>query len=291
VYFGWSTLRRKTGWVEVVFGWGPTRWYAASLNALNRFARWQTRLLQNGYLRYYLLMVLSTNVVLVGYTFLSRATLPSTFATADIRLYEVGIAALILLSAIAVPFAQSRLTAVATLGIVGYGVALFYILYGAPDLAMTQVLIETLTVILFVFVFYHLPRFTQLSKTVNRIRDAVISVAVGALTTALVLAATATPPDSQLSPYFAENSKPVAHGSNIVNVILVDFRGLDTLGEITVLATAAIGVFALLKLRPRKVGHESQTKRADTLHDVPGLPSLPRRRAIVIVEQAEEQIP
>ncbi len=70
--------------------------------------------------------------------------------------------------------------------------------------------------------------------------------------TVLVLAASATPPESQLAPYFAAHSKSEAHGGNIVNVILVDFRGLDTLGEITVLAVAAIGVFALLRLRPRK---------------------------------------
>ncbi len=256
LYGGWTALRRTTGWMEVVFGWGPTRWYVASLSGLNRVARWQTHILQNGYLRYYLLTILASTVGLVGYTLLSRAGLPRFVSGWDIRLYEVGLAALILLSAIAVIFARSRLSAVATLGIVGYGVALFYILYGAPDLAMTQVLIETLTVILFVFVFYHLPRFTQLSSATNRVRDALIAVTTGALMTALALAATATPPESQLAPYFAENSKPAAHGSNIVNVILVDFRGLDTLGEITVLATAAIGVFALLKLRPRKTGLE-----------------------------------
>jgi multicomponent Na+:H+ antiporter subunit A len=117
---------------------------------------------------------------------------------------------------------------------------------------MTQVLIETLTVILFVFVFYHLPPFATVSSTASRARDALIAIATGALMTLLVLAATATPPDSQLAHYFAENSKAVAHGGNIVNVILVDFRGLDTLGEITVLSVAAIGVFALLRLRPRK---------------------------------------
>jgi multicomponent Na+:H+ antiporter subunit A len=216
--------------------------------------------------------------------------MPSSFGVQQIRFYEVGIAALILLSAIAVPFAKSRLSAVATLGIVGYGVALFYILYGAPDLAMTQVLVETLTVILFVFVFYHLPRFTQLSNVPDRIRDVVIAVAVGVLTTALVLAATATPPNSQLAPYFAANSKPAAHGSNIVNVILVDFRGLDTLGEITVLATAAIGVFALLKLRPRKAEHASQTTHTPTHHDVPPLPSL-RRSSEIRTEQAGKQTP
>jgi multicomponent Na+:H+ antiporter subunit A len=70
--------------------------------------------------------------------------------------------------------------------------------------------------------------------------------------TLLVLVITSTPLVSRLTPYFAENSYTLAYGRNIVNVILVDFRGIDTLGEITVLAVAAIGVFALMKLRTEK---------------------------------------
>jgi hypothetical protein len=76
--------------------------------------------------------------------------------------------------------------------------------------------------------------------------------------TALVLAATTTPPVSRLAGFFAENSKPVAYGNNIVNVILVDFRALDTFGEITVLGIAAFGVYALLKL-----GRRQRHARAD----------------------------
>ena len=74
--------------------------------------------------------------------------------------------------------------------------------------------------------------------------------------TGLVLAVTSTPLQSRLTPYFAENSVPLAKGRNIVNVILVDFRALDTLGEITVLAVAAIGVFGLLKLRPKSTDEQ-----------------------------------
>jgi multicomponent Na+:H+ antiporter subunit A len=72
---------------------------------------------------------------------------------------------------------------------------------------------------------------------------------VGVLVTGLTLAATAVPPISQISSYFAENSYLLAKGRNVVNVILVDFRAFDTLGEITVLAVAAIGVYSLMKLR------------------------------------------
>ena len=144
---------------------------------------------------------------------------------------------------------SSRLTAVAALGVVGYSVALIYTLFGAPDLAMTQFAIETLTVFLFVLVLYRLPRFANLSSRGARLRDAVVAIAAGATMTVLVLVGTTPHMASRLSAYYAQNALPLAHGRNIDNVILVDFRALDTLGEITVLAAAAIGVYALLKLR------------------------------------------
>ena len=112
-----------------------------------------------------------------------------------------------------------------------------------------QFAIETLTVILFVLVLYRLPRFASYSRQTSRFRDAVVAILAGAMMTLLVLAVTSTPLVSRLSPYFSENSYLLAKGRNIVNVILVDFRGIDTLGEITVLAVAAIGVFALMRLK------------------------------------------
>jgi multicomponent Na+:H+ antiporter subunit A len=81
------------------------------------------------------------------------------------------------------------------------------------------------------------------------VRDAALSIAAGALMTVLVLASITQTSDHTLTAYFAETSKPVAFGRNVVNVILVDFRSLDTLGEIIVLAVAALGVVAMLKLR------------------------------------------
>ncbi|MDX9831956.1 MAG: DUF4040 domain-containing protein, partial [Anaerolineae bacterium] len=143
----------------------------------------------------------------------------------------------------------SRLAAVAALGVIGYSTAVIYVLFGAPDLAMTQFALETLTVILFVLVLYRLPRFAVLSNRGTRIREAVVALAAGGLMTTLVLTVTSVPLRSRLAPYFAANSLELAHGRNLVNVILVDFRGMDTLGEITVLAAAAVGVYALMKLR------------------------------------------
>jgi multicomponent Na+:H+ antiporter subunit A len=144
---------------------------------------------------------------------------------------------------------RSRLGAVASLGVVGYGMGLIYILFGAPDLAMTQFAIETLVVILFVLVLYRLPRFTLMSSRLIIWRDAAVSLIIGGMFTLLVLTVAALPPQLRLKTYFIENSLIEAKGRNVVNVILVDFRALDTMGEIAVLAIAAIGVYALLKLR------------------------------------------
>jgi multicomponent Na+:H+ antiporter subunit A len=133
-----------------------------------------------------------------------------------------------------------------------YRDGLIFVLFSAPDLAMTQFMVETLTVILFVLVFYHLPRFTVFSTRLVLVRDAVTALTFGGLITIIVSVGSGIQLSPKISDYFVENSLSLAHGRNVVNTILVDFRGFDTFGEITVLAVAGIGVYALLRLRPRK---------------------------------------
>ncbi|MBI1940141.1 MAG: putative monovalent cation/H+ antiporter subunit A [Acidobacteria bacterium] len=252
LYAAHDRLREVTGRFRAGFLWGPARWYDLSLEGLDRLAPAVTRRLQSGYLRVYLLTIIATTVALAGYTLVSRVSWAGAFSGPGVHPHEAVLAGLIMAAALAAVHSKSRLGAVATLGVVGYGVALVYILFGAPDLAMTQVMVETLTVILFVLMFYHLPRFAEFTARPARARDIVVALATGGLVTALVLAATRAPLVPRLSPYFAEKSLADAHGRNIVNVILVDFRGLDTLGEITVLSVAGMGVYALLKLRIQK---------------------------------------
>jgi multicomponent Na+:H+ antiporter subunit A len=208
--------------------------------------------LQSGLLRRYLLTILAAGVALVGFAFVGRGPLPALNFPLDVRPHEAAVVAIIIVAAFVAITTSSRLSAIAALGIVGYGVALIYVLFGAPDLAMTQVLIETLTVILFVLVLYHLPRFAMLSSRGTRLRDALIAGTAGILMSALTLAAFSVQNNVPLSDFFRETSYTEAHGRNIVNVILVDFRAIDTLGEITVLAIAALGIYALLRLRPRR---------------------------------------
>jgi multicomponent Na+:H+ antiporter subunit A len=111
---------------------------------------------------------------------------------------------------------------------------------------MTQFAVETLTVVIFVLVFYRLRGFGDLSSRLVKSRDAVIALLAGTLVTTLVLFVGASGTTSRLAAYFGSAAPALAHGRNVVNVILVDFRGFDTLGETTVLVTVAIGVRALL---------------------------------------------
>jgi multicomponent Na+:H+ antiporter subunit A len=138
------------------------------------------------------------------------------------------------------------------MGVLGYGVAVLYMFYGAVDLAITQFLAETIIMVIFVMVIFYLPDFAVLSSKKSRIRDAIIALSVGAMMTMIVLKARFINLEEPISQFFAEKSFLEGHGRNIVNVILVDFRALDTLGEITVLALAAAGVFTLLRFNPIK---------------------------------------
>jgi multicomponent Na+:H+ antiporter subunit A len=165
-----------------------------------------------------------------------------------VRLHEVMIGLVICAAAVMAARATSSMKAVLALGAVGYGVALLFVTYGAPDLAMTQFSVETLTVVIFVLVFRMFGSFAHLTSKVIRIRDAIIAGVVGVGVSTLVLLVGAEDRASRLSEYFVERGPTLAHGRNIVNVILVDFRGFDTLGEITVLVVAAIGVHALLRI-------------------------------------------
>ncbi|SNB46888.1 putative monovalent cation/H+ antiporter subunit A [Geobacter sp. DSM 9736] len=234
--------------------WGPARFYQILLDGMLGLAGIQTRLLQSGYLRRYLMAAVGTAILLLAFALLRQGEPLQTGWTAGVRMYELLTAGVVMAGALTAAVTTSRLAAVAALGAVGYGVALIYLLFGAPDLAMTQFCIETLTVILFVLVLYRLPRFSLLSSASVRLRDALVALACGVMMTLLTLTALSRPLQSRVSGFYAENSLPEAHGRNVVNVIIVDFRALDTLGEITVFAVAAIGIYGLIKFGSRERG-------------------------------------
>jgi multicomponent Na+:H+ antiporter subunit A len=227
---------------------GPEKAYVVSERAMLAFAGRLTSLLQHGRLRLYLLVVVATLVVLEWPILLARADLTGLSVPSDVFIWELGVAAAIIAGVAVAVGTDSRLGAVTALGVVGYGIAMVYLLFGAPDLAMAQVLIETLTLLLFVLVVYHLPQMTIASARGSRLRDAAVAAASGTLVTVFILAASSGPHEA-ISSFFHAVSQPIAHGRNVVNVIIVDFRAMDTLGEVAVLVVAGFGVYALLKLR------------------------------------------
>ncbi len=252
VYFLRHAIRRFSRFFQVFDKLTPSRLYFQTIDALFFVARWHTRMIQHGNLRHYLMTIILVSTTFVGFRLFQLDTLPTDFNFLESRFYELVLGVLMLTAAVAVLISDSRLAAVVSIGVVGYGVALFFILDSAPDLAMTQIVVETLTVILFALVIYRLPQFKQISRKRVRIRDFIVASAFGAVMTTLVLKASAIQFHPSISEFFVEKSYTEAFGKNIVNVILVDFRALDTLGEITVLSVAAMGIFALMSTRKKK---------------------------------------
>ena len=229
----------------------PSWWYESLLEGMQKIARLQTRIVQNGYLRNYIIVVLVTAVSLAAFALFQALDEVSIAPDFSVTFYELALAFIIIVATFMLVTSQSRLKSIVALGVVGFSIGIIFVIYGAPDVALTTFAIETLNVILFVLVLYRLPKFLKLSRSSNRVRDAFIAGAVGIFMTLIVLFATSFELSSELKEYFAAASLPEGKGRNVVNVILVDFRAIDTLGEITVLAIAALGVLALMKLKPR----------------------------------------
>lgn len=219
-----------------------------------RIAKRTTRIVQNGSLPIYLMAILSVMALASLVPLWNEIDgLPAVIGP-GVHMAPLGF---VIVAAIAATRVSNRLLAVLLLGAVGFGMAGFYVIEGAPDLALTQFSIETLATVLFVLVLRVLPRSFDDRKTaiMEPIRAAV-AVVVGVSVFVFALVATQARQDvaaPSISQEMLARSLPDAQGANVVNVILVDFRGLDTLGEITVLLVAALGVVALARGTRRNV--------------------------------------
>jgi multicomponent Na+:H+ antiporter subunit A len=168
---------------------------------------------------------------------------------ASISVYEGGIVISMVISAVAVLLSNSRLTSIVAVGALGLLVSFLFVLFRAPDLALTQLVVETVTTALFLLCFYHLPQLRkEISKVSFKATNAIISIGVGVVVTIFALSVNGTKLFDSISSFY-ENSYELAGAQNIVNAILVDFRGIDTMLEILVLVIAGIGVYTLIKLR------------------------------------------
>lgn len=206
-----------------------------------------TRFFQHGNLRLYIIVIFAAlSVLILGV--LVATPWSVGFDPGSLRLVPVGVAVLMAFSAVIALRSQSSVMAILAMGGVGFGVALLFGVFGAPDLALTQILVEMLTLVLFALVIRLLPKIREMSSPVRRRTDALIAIGVGVAVTLALLATSSSPipQPERISEEMAVRSLPEAHGRNIVNVILVDFRALDTLGEACVLVLASLGVSAML---------------------------------------------
>lgn len=251
-YFVFSKWTGSLNFIAYFERFAPQRLVSYLLEQFRKLAFHYTRLFQDGYLRHYLMVIIVFFTALVGYKLFADVPLQvNTAHLSEFRAYELVVFMIAVAAILFTIYTPSRLTAIASIGVVGYCICLIFVFYGAPDLAMTQFTIDTLTVVLFVLVLFKLPSFLQYRNRKIQIRDAIVSIAFGTLIALITLQALVSPADKEVSRFYAENTYVLAKGRNVVNVILVDFRGFDTLIETIVLSIAALGVLSLLKYKIR----------------------------------------
>jgi len=217
--------------------------FRRSIPGLIRFADRSSSLLQNGSLPAYLAIILI--VAVVGPTVAVLAEGPTLSVPESGSLLEWMLGILIIAFAVSLAFVRRRFAVVILLGGVGYGIAAVYAVFGGPDLTLTQLLVETLVITLFALVLRHLPATFDRPATARLPRLAV-ALAVGAFVFGAGLVVNAARQPSAVAATYLEQAVPEAAGSNVVNVILVDFRAFDTFGEITVLVAAVLGAAGLV---------------------------------------------
>lgn len=241
---------RSLASVERFAPWSPRHLFGLLARYSKTISRRYTRTFHNGFLRVYLLRIIVFAVLLLAFRLFTGGPIRLTLDhLSPVSAYEIIVAAILIAAIFLAVTTSSRLTAVVATSVIGYCICLQFVFYSAPDLAMTQFSIDTLTVVLFALVLFRLPPFLNFCNRSARIRDWTVALAFGAVISLIAIQVLNQPFDGVVSRFYGDNAYTLAKGKNVVNVILVDFRGVDTMFEIVVLGVAAIGVFSLLKLR------------------------------------------
>jgi len=243
---------------------GPARanwWYDGAVEGATELGDWATPRVQTGHLRTYATWAMGATSVLALGGYLAAGVALPTFSGVGLSLAIVLVLLVAVISGFAVSRAPSHVAGVLTLSILGFMAAIFYILASAPDLALTQLVVETLVLVIFLLVLDQLPAFYGEIDRLRASRDALLSLVVGATVFVTVLVSTAANPDQALREFLSVRAGlPAEHGpvildwgggGNVVNVILVDFRAFDTLGEISVVAMAALAILTMVRMRTR----------------------------------------
>ncbi|MBO3759366.1 putative monovalent cation/H+ antiporter subunit A [Ciceribacter sp. L1K22] len=243
--------RAVMGRILATLGPGPDRGFDHFVTGLVRIAFGITRVVQHGRLDSYVTFTFAMVALVLLMPLAIYGELPAMPSwPEDAQFHELIFLAIAVIGLFAVLRAKDRLTAIVSLGIQGFAVAVLFLLFGAADLAFTQFMVETLSVVILALVMTRL----RLAAADHRpfgqfLRDAIIAIACGLGFTLMLLKATEAPFDSTLTEFFNTYSKIIAHGANVVNVIIVDFRGVDTLGEIAVVMITGLAILALIRVR------------------------------------------
>ncbi|MFT3888162.1 MAG: Na+/H+ antiporter subunit A [Arachnia sp.] len=247
-------FRRRVSAVQATFphSLSAEEIYHRSMLGIDRVAVEVTARTQRGSLSIYLGTILVTLVSLTTYAMMRIDDWPA------VRLFDewpqVLIAAVIATAAILAASSRGRIRAVLLVGCTGYGLALLFAIGGAPDLALTQVLIETVTLVIFVLAVRKLPRyFTNRPLSSTRWWRVLVAAATGTAVTLIALVAAGARVAEPISEGWHDAAYEFGYGKNVVNVALVDIRAWDTFGEISVLVIAATGIASLIFLRSRVV--------------------------------------
>jgi multicomponent Na+:H+ antiporter subunit A len=276
VLFGW---RDRFGRVQAALSpsWNAEGGYHSVMRWLDRTAVEVTGLTQRGSVTIYLSVILTVVVLLPGGAMIGRADWPGNLRWWDTPTQAVA-GGIVVVAAVFTTRSRRRLKAVVLLGITGYGTAVLFLLHGAPDLALTQILVETVTLVVFVLVMRRLPEyFTDRPLTRVRYWRMAIGALVAIVVAGFMILATGARTAKPVSTAYPEEAVEYGGGNNIVNVTLVDIRAWDTMGEIAVLVAAATGVASLIFL-------ETRTSSIRRVFDVPypaaveKIPTGPGRR-------------
>ncbi|MEP9370988.1 putative monovalent cation/H+ antiporter subunit A [Mesorhizobium sp. KR1-2] len=260
-YFGQARLRGAVASLLEAIGWGPDRGFDQVMRGLVRFSAGVTRIVQNGRLDVYMTVTFIAVALSILMPMVVFDELPTISGLPDPWFYEVTVMIIGVIGLGAVVYAKDRLTAIVSLGIQGFAVALLFMLMGAPDLSFTQFMVETLSVVILALVMTRLRLSVSDHRPIGRkLLDTTIAGACGAALGLLLLKVTQFPFDETLTKFFEKNSLVIAHGRNVVNVIIVDFRGLDTLGEISVVMIAGLSILALIRIRSRNERRPARRK-------------------------------
>ncbi|MCI5073546.1 putative monovalent cation/H+ antiporter subunit A [Oricola sp.] len=253
LYLSLARLRAAMAGLLEAIGWGPDRGFDQAIVGIVKFSVAVTKTIQNGRLEFY---ITATFVMLAAAILIPMGIAgdwPDALAFPKLYFYEWLLVLIAVLGQFAVIWAKNRLTAIVSLGIQGFAVAVFFMLMGAPDLSFTQFMVETLSVVILALAMTRLRLSPQDHRSpFQMVLDGTIATATGGALTLLLLRVLETDFDASLTEFFNTYSYQIAHGRNIVNVILVDFRGIDTFGEIAVVMTSGLAILALIRVLPRR---------------------------------------